>query len=93
MFDKNMDDAGGRNNAYTSFDGLDRDEVDQFYSRVDAVTLQQANSVVQKDYKTNNLMLNLLRDAAKSGRGEEVRSSDRARRSHARLENELPRNF
>jgi predicted Zn-dependent peptidase len=45
--------------------GLGRDEVDQFFSRVDAVTLEQANDVIQRYYRTGNLTFVLLGNAAK----------------------------
>jgi zinc protease len=45
--------------------GLDRDEVDQFFSRVDAVTLQQANEVAKRYYRTDNLTFVLLGNAGK----------------------------
>jgi predicted Zn-dependent peptidase len=45
--------------------GLDRNEVDQFFARVDAVTLEQANAVIQKYYGTENLTFVLLGNASK----------------------------
>ncbi len=45
--------------------GLGRDEVDQFFSRVDAVTLEQANAAVRRYYGTENLTFVLLGNAAK----------------------------
>ena len=45
--------------------GLGRDEVDQFFARVDAVTLEQANQAIQKYYRTDNLTFVLLGNAAK----------------------------
>jgi zinc protease len=45
--------------------GLGRDEVDQFFARVDAVTLAQANDVIQRYYRTDNLTFVLLGNAAK----------------------------
>jgi predicted Zn-dependent peptidase len=45
--------------------GLDRNEVDEFYSRIDAVTLAQANAAIQKYYKTDNLTFVLLGQAEK----------------------------
>lgn len=48
--------------------GLWRDEVDPFFSRVDAVTLEQANQVARKYYRTDNLTFVLL------GNGSEIRS-------------------
>ena len=45
--------------------GLGRDEVDQFFQRVDAVTLQQANAVARKYYRTGNLTFVILGNAAK----------------------------
>jgi zinc protease len=45
--------------------GLGRDEVDQFFARVDAVTLEEANKAIQKYYRTDNLTFVLLGNAAK----------------------------
>jgi zinc protease len=45
--------------------GLGRDEVDQFVSRVDAVTLEQANAAVKKYYRTDNLTFVMLGNASK----------------------------
>ena len=45
--------------------GLGRDEVDEFFARVDAVTLEQANAVARKYYRTDNLTFVLLGNAAK----------------------------
>jgi predicted Zn-dependent peptidase len=45
--------------------GLGKDEVDQFFSRVDAVTLDQANDVIRKYYRTDNLTFVLLGNASK----------------------------
>ncbi|MBZ5728851.1 MAG: insulinase family protein [Acidobacteriia bacterium] len=45
--------------------GLGRDEVDQFFARVDAVTLEQANAAVRRYYGTDNLTFVLLGNAAK----------------------------
>ena len=45
--------------------GLGRDEVDGFFQRVDAVTLEQANQAVRKYYQTDNLTFVLLGNAAK----------------------------
>ena len=45
--------------------GLGRDEVDQYFARIDAVTLDQANAVARKYYRTDNLTLVLLGNAAK----------------------------
>jgi predicted Zn-dependent peptidase len=44
---------------------LGRDEVDQYFARVDAVTLEQANEVARKYYRTDNLTFVLLGNAAK----------------------------
>jgi predicted Zn-dependent peptidase len=44
--------------------GLGRDEVDQYFQRIDAVTVAQANEVVQKYYRTDNLTFVLLGNAA-----------------------------
>jgi predicted Zn-dependent peptidase len=45
--------------------GLGRDEVDQYFARVDAVTLEQANAVAKKYYRTGNLTFVLLGNAAR----------------------------
>jgi predicted Zn-dependent peptidase len=45
--------------------GLDRDEVDGFFQRVDGVTLEQANAVIRKYYNTENLTFVLLGNAGK----------------------------
>ena len=45
--------------------GLGRDEVDQLFQRIDAVTLEQANAVARKYYRTENLTFVLLGNAAK----------------------------
>jgi zinc protease len=45
--------------------GLGRDEVDGFFARVDAVTLEQANAAIQKYYRTDNLTFVLLGNASK----------------------------
>jgi predicted Zn-dependent peptidase len=45
--------------------GLDRDEVDQFFPRVDAVTLAQINEVARRYYRSDNLTFVLLGNASK----------------------------
>jgi predicted Zn-dependent peptidase len=45
--------------------GLGRDEVDRYFARVDAVTLEQANAVARKYYRTDNLTFVLLGNASK----------------------------
>ena len=45
--------------------GLGRDEVDDFFSRIDAVTLADANAAARKYYKSDNLTLVLVGNAAK----------------------------
>lgn len=45
--------------------GLGRDEVDQFFARVDAVALDQANQVIRKYYGADRLTFVLLGNAAK----------------------------
>jgi zinc protease len=45
--------------------GLGRDEIDQFFARIDAVTLDQANALVKKYYRTGNLQFAVLGNAAK----------------------------
>jgi zinc protease len=45
--------------------GLDRDEVDQFFQRVDAVTVEQINQVARRYYRSDNLTFVLLGNAAK----------------------------
>jgi predicted Zn-dependent peptidase len=44
--------------------GLGPDEVNQFFARVDGVTLEQANAVARKYYRTDNLTFVLLGNAA-----------------------------
>jgi predicted Zn-dependent peptidase len=45
--------------------GLGRDEVDEFFARVDAVTLDRANAVIRQYYRGDNLSFVLLGNAAK----------------------------
>ena len=45
--------------------GLGRDEVDQYFQRIDAVTVEQANAIVRKYYRAENLTFVLLGNAAK----------------------------
>jgi zinc protease len=45
--------------------GLGRDEVDDFFQRIDGVTLEQANAAARKYYKADNLTFVLLGNAAK----------------------------
>jgi predicted Zn-dependent peptidase len=45
--------------------GLGRDEVDEYFQRIDAVTLEQANAVIRKHYGSENLTFVLLGNAAK----------------------------
>jgi zinc protease len=45
--------------------GLDRSEVDDLFTKIDAVSLAQANDVARKYYKSENLTLVLLGPAAK----------------------------
>ena len=45
--------------------GLGRDEVDDLFARIDAVTLEQANAAARKYYKPDNLTFVLLGNAAK----------------------------
>ncbi len=45
--------------------GLGRDEVDQLFSRIDAVTVAQANDIVRRYYRTDNLTFVVLGNAAK----------------------------
>jgi zinc protease len=45
--------------------GLGRDEVDQFFARVDAVTVEQANQVIRKYYAADHPTFVLLGNAAK----------------------------
>ena len=45
--------------------GLNRDEVDQFFQRVDAVTVEQINQVARRYYRSDNLTFVLLGNAAK----------------------------
>jgi zinc protease len=51
--------------AEMEFFGLGRDEVDQFFQRVDAVTLEQANAVARKYFRSENLTFVLLGNASK----------------------------
>ena len=44
--------------------GLGRDEIDEFFARIDAVTLEQANAIIKKHYRTENLQFLLLGNAA-----------------------------
>lgn len=58
--------------------GLDRNEVDQFFARVDAVSLEQANDVVRRYYRPEDLTFVVLGNASKirqvvSKYGREVR--------------------
>jgi predicted Zn-dependent peptidase len=58
--------------------GLDRNEVDQFFARVDAVSLEQANEVVRRYYRPEDLTFVVLGNASKirqvvSKYGREVR--------------------
>jgi predicted Zn-dependent peptidase len=45
--------------------GLGRDEVDEFFARVDAVTLPQINDVAKRYYRSDNLTFVLVGTAAK----------------------------
>jgi zinc protease len=45
--------------------GLGRDEVDDFFSRIDAVTLENANAAARRYYKSENLTFVLVGNAAK----------------------------
>jgi predicted Zn-dependent peptidase len=45
--------------------GLNRGEVDDLFSRIDAVTLERANAVAKKYYKTGDLTFVVLGNAAK----------------------------
>jgi predicted Zn-dependent peptidase len=45
--------------------GLGRDEVDDLFARIDAVTLEQANAAARKYYKPDHLTFVLLGNAAK----------------------------
>jgi zinc protease len=45
--------------------GLGRDEVDQLFARVDAVTLDQANAVAKRYFGAGDLVFTLVGDAAK----------------------------
>ena len=44
---------------------LNRGEVDDLFSRIDALTLEQANAIVKKYYRTEGLTLVLLGNASK----------------------------
>jgi len=45
--------------------GLGRDEIDEFFPRIDAVTLDQANALAKKFYRADNLQFCLIGAAAK----------------------------
>jgi len=45
--------------------GLDRGDVDGLFARIDAVTLEQANALAKKYYRSENLQFCLLGNAAK----------------------------
>jgi zinc protease len=45
--------------------GLGRDEVDGYFGRIDAITLDQANATIKKYYRTDNLVLVILGSADK----------------------------
>jgi predicted Zn-dependent peptidase len=45
--------------------GLPREEVDQYFERIDAVTLEQTNEAVRKYYRRQNLTFVILGSAAK----------------------------
>jgi predicted Zn-dependent peptidase len=45
--------------------GLRRGEIDDFFSRIDAVTLAQANAAIQKHYTAGRLQFCLVGNAAK----------------------------
>jgi predicted Zn-dependent peptidase len=44
---------------------LGRDEIDQYFNRIDAVTLEQANAVIKQHYRVDNLQFVLVGDASK----------------------------
>lgn len=44
---------------------LDRDEIDNYFARIDAVTLEQANAAARKHYRSEGLRFVLVGDAAK----------------------------
>jgi predicted Zn-dependent peptidase len=45
--------------------GLNKGEVDDLFSRIDAVTLERANAVAKKWYRSDNLTFVVLGNAAK----------------------------
>ena len=45
--------------------GLNRGEIDDLFSRIDAVTLERANQVIRQYYRPANLVFTLLGNAAK----------------------------
>jgi predicted Zn-dependent peptidase len=45
--------------------GLGRDEIDDFFSRIDAVTLDDINATARKYYKSEQLTFVLLGNASK----------------------------
>ena len=59
-----IDQLAGRLSEMELF-GLGRDEVDQFFQRVDAVTLAQANDAIKRYYRAENLTFVLVGNAAK----------------------------
>jgi predicted Zn-dependent peptidase len=45
--------------------GLDRDEVDSFYARIDAVTMEQVNAAAKKYFSTEGIAIVLVGDRAR----------------------------
>ena len=57
--------------------GLGKDDVDDLFSRIDAVSLDDANAVARKYYKADNLTFVLLGNAAKiRDASQEIRAQD-----------------
>jgi len=45
--------------------GLDRGEIDQLFERIDSVTVEQANAVIKRHYRSDKLQFVILGDAAR----------------------------
>lgn len=55
--------------ADLEMNGLNKGEIDDFFSRIDAVTLEQANAAIRKHYRPENLQFCLVGTAAKIQEG------------------------
>ncbi len=49
--------------------GLNRDEIDGFFAKIDALTLDQANAIIRKYYSETNLQFTLVGNASKIAEG------------------------